>query len=630
MPALRHWLIALVLCVPACALAQENWKINLKNADIREFITQISTITGRSFIVDPRVKGKVTVISSSSMDEDTIYELFLSVLRVHGYAAVPSGKVIKIVQQVLAKQSANNLDFTSLPDSEEIITQVLPIRNTSATELVKILRPMIPQYAQIAGLTTPNALILSDHAGNIARLVDIVRRIDVADESTMAIVKLSEAWVEDVVSLLEQLAPDQIGKGAKGPNRVTVVASERTNSLVLKGDPGTLEKMKALIKQLDVKANNSGSIQVVRLAHSDAKELADLLKGLISDSDKDKKNAPGQGVTVSIQADESLNALVIRADPLTMTELKDIIGLLDVRRLQVLIEAAIVEVKTDFTRELGSELAIGDTSSSSFPLGVTVPDGTLANLLATLAVGGTPTSLPSLGSTPLLAGGRGSNSGISFGLIIRALARNDDINLLSTPSITTMDHQPAKIVVGQNVPFRTGSTVTGSQGASNPFTTIQRQDVGLTMEVTPHIHDGHLVRLEIKQEVSEVDETSLGSIGSGGSADLITNKSTLETTVLADNGEVIVLGGLIRDKMTDFNSRVPFLGSIPIVGNLFKNTQSKREKQNLLIFLRPTVLSTREDVVAVAKRKYETGVWQVDIEGTDPVERIGKLFDGKR
>lgn len=606
------------------ARAQESdvWKVNLKNADIREFITQVSTITGRSFVVDPRVKGNVTVISSTSMHQDAIYELFLSVLRVHGYAAVPSGNVTKIVQQVLAKQSSNPKDFLINNQSEELVTSVIPVRNSPSEELVKILRPLIPQYGHIAGITSPNILIISDHAENIARLTQIVEKIDIADDQVVEVVELKDAWVEDMIALLEELAPDQIGKGAKGPNRVSIVASERTNSLVVRGENQTVARVRELIDRLDIPANRSGSTQVIRLAHSDASELAELLGKIITDDEKKEGNS---NVKVSIQADESLNALVVRAEPSTMLEIKDIVASLDVRRQQVLIEAAIVEVTADFTRQLGTELFVADADSGNVPLGLTAPSGTLAQVLQNIALNAEQPV--DLGNSPLFAGGRISETGTSFGLIIRALATNDDVNLLSTPSITTMQNEEAKIVVGQNVPFRTGSTVTGSQGASNPFTTIQREDVGLTLQVTPKIHDGNLLRLEIHQEISEVDSSSLNAIGSDGSADLITNKRTIDTTILVDDQEVIIIGGLMRDKETLNNSRVPVLGSIPGLGVLFRSKSTTVEKQNLLVFLRPTVLETRSDITELTNRKF-SNVYEVEIEGRDPQEAISELFDG--
>jgi general secretion pathway protein D len=310
----------------------------------------------------------------------------------------------------------------------------------------------------------------------------------------------------------------------------------------------------------------------------------------------------------------------------------DIIDSLDVRRLQVLIEAAIVEVTSDFSRQLGSELAVGDSTSGTTPLGLTAPSGTLAQILQGLAVPGGAGSVPTqLGESPLIAGGRVSENGTSFGFIVRALAANSDVNLLSTPSITTMDNEEAKIVVGQNVPFRTGSTVTGSQGTTNPFTTIQREDVGLTLEVTPHINSDSLVRLLIHQEVSEVDASSLTVIGSEAAADLITNKRTIDTTILVENEEVIILGGLIRDKETQGESRVPLLGSIPGLGALFRSRTKNIEKQNLLVFLRPTVLTSSADIAETSARKFNR-VFELEIEGTgqDTAERLSDLLDARR
>ena len=619
-------LLALIALATPLATAQDTWKINLKNADIRDFITQISSITGKSFIIDPRVKGDVTVISGTSMETDAIYELFLSVLQVHGYAAVPSGNAIKIVQTVLAKQSGNPNDFSD-QDSAEIITRVIPVVNAPSQELVKILRPLIPQYGHIANLDSPNVLIISDHASNIGRLMEIVNRIDVSEEFEVAIVDLKEAWVDDMVALLEELAPAQIGNNAKGPNKITVVASERTNSLVLKGDTASVQGVRDLIERLDVPANRSGSIQVVRLAHADATGVAEILNNLLGNASQgDNNNA--SDVEVSIQADETLNALVVRADPASMIEMREIIASLDVRRRQVMIEAAIVEVTADFSRQLGTELAVGDANSGNTPLGLTAPTGTLASALQALGTGGEAgLANVSVGTAPLIAAGRESDSGTSFAFIVRALATNSDVNLLSTPSITTMDNEEAKIVVGQNVPFRTGSTTTGSGGTVNPFTTIQREDVGLTLEVTPNINADNLVRLKIHQEVSEVDASSLSGIGSEAAADLITNKRTIDTTILVDNEEVIILGGLIRDKETEGESRVPVLGQIPGLGILFRSRQNQVEKQNLLVFLRPTVLETRADITAQTERKYGA-VYEVEITGKPASDRLSDLFDG--
>ena len=622
--------ILFLLCsmTPAMAQADDSWKINLKNADIREFVTQISAITGKSFIIDPRVKGDVTVISNVNMDEESVYQLFLSVLQVHGFAAVSAGSAIKIVQTVLAKQSSNPDDFVDDLESEELVTRVITVTNAPSEEMVKVLRPLIPQYGHIAALSEPNVLIISDHASNINRLVEIINRVDIADSLEVAIINLKEAWVEDMVKLLEELAPDQIGKSAKGPNRISIVASERTNSLVIKGERYTLARVKALVDQLDVPANRSGTIKVIQLSHSDATKMAEILSNLISSKSKSSEDSM---VEVSIQADEAINALVIRADPSNMIDLIGIIESLDVRRMQVLIEAAIVEVTSDFSQQLGSELAVGDASTGTTPLGLTAPSGTLAQILQGLAAPSGLISPPSsFGESPLIAGGKVSTTGTSFAFIVKALAANSDVNLLSTPSITTMDNEEAKIVVGQNVPFRTGSTVTGSQGTTNPFTTIQREDVGLTLEVTPHINSYSLVRLLIHQEVSEVDASSLTVIGSEAAADLITNKRTIDTTILVENGEVIILGGLIRDKETQAESRVPLLGSIPGLGALFRSRTKNIEKQNLLVFLRPTVLTSGADVAAASERKFNR-IFEVEIEGNgrNTAERLSDLLDGR-
>ncbi len=284
-----------------------------------------------------------------------------------------------------------------------------------------------------------------------------------------------------------------------------------------------------------------------------------------------------------------------------------------------------MEVTTTFNRKLGTEFSVVDAGSNVPLISTTNTNiSNLVNSIATAAAGGA-TALPSLDSN-VVGAGRLSETGSNFALLISALATNNNVDLLSTPSITTMDNEEAKIFVGQNVPFRTGSTTTGSNGTTNPFTTIQRQEVGLTLDVTPHVHDGSLIRLEISQEVSEVVENQ--NIGSAGSADLITSTSTIDTTVLADNNEIIILGGLIRNNTTGTENKVPFLGDIPVLGRLFKSTTTGTEKKNLMIFLRPTVLNSVEKVKEVTARKY-SGVWEVEIEGTEPRGSLSDLFDGK-
>ena len=640
-------LVTLSLHAACGYAAEQTWRINLKNTDIRELITEVASITGKTFVVDPRVKGKVTVISNTALGQSAVYELFLSVLRVHGFAAVPAGEVIKIVQQTLAKQSGSAADFTVPIGGEQLVTQVIPASNVAASELVKILRPMVPQYGHIAAVDYPNVVIVSDHAGNIMRLMRLVNQIDVASDEVLEVIPLREAYVGTMVALLEKIAPAQIGTAAKGPQAVQVVANERNNSLVLKGKRQPVNELMAVIRKLDGPATSSGTTQVIRLQHADATSVAEILTGLVGSQEGREGDTP-----VSIQPDESLNAIVVRAEPAVMAEVISIVERLDVRRLQVLIEAAIVEVAVDDTNSVGFDWALVDTSGKTVPLATTALSTSLAQLLVGLfGTGGDEadpaadadndveigpiegvTALGSI-SQPTMAVARFRTDGVSFAALVRALATNRDANLLSTPSIVTLDNEEAKIVVGQNVPFRTGSFTTTASGASNPFNTIQREDVGIELTVTPHIHDGTVVRLEVRQEVSSVLPTAEGAIGDSGFSDIVTNKRTIETTILADDGDTIVLGGLIQDNVATAVSKVPVLGNIPWLGRLFRSDTTTHNKLNLLVFLRPTVLHSREEVFAATDRKYQ-GIWEVTPrpKAQEDAERpdIEVLYEGQR
>ena len=603
------------------------WKINIKNADIHEFVAQVAEITGRTFVVDPRLKGNVTVISSSSMDKDAVYALFLSVLRVHNFTAIESGSVIRIEQQATGKQSPGSDGALNQVAPEELVTRVVAAQNVDSAELVKILRPLIPQYGHIAAVATPNVVIISDHADNILRLRKMIEQIDIADDDEITVVPLKEAWVGNVVSILEKVAPDQIGRGAKGPQRVVLIANERNNSIVVKGKPRPVAEIMRLVEKLDQPATTSGSTQVIYLKHATATDVAELLNGLVSE----RRQGDDQGAQpLTIQADESLNAVVVRSDPGTMAELLEIIQKLDVRRSQVLIEAAIVEVRVDDTENVGVDFTAADLSGETLPLVSTSLNTTLNSLLGGL-VGddGTADLTSALGqiSQPTIAAAKIDLNDVSFGAIITAIATNSNANLLSTPSIQTLDNQEAKIVVGQEVPFRTGSFTTTTDGANNPFQTIQREDVGLTLTVTPHVHDGDAVRLEVAQEIESVVDSA---IGSEAFSDVVTSKRELETTILADDGQTIVLGGLIQDNVSKTLRKVPLLGSIPLLGRLFRSTTEQRNKLNLLVFLRPTVIRSVEDATKTSERKFED-IWEVEIRSdgtTTTTEQIEGLFKG--
>ena len=617
--------LALLPAVSAAAASEQTWTINIKNADIREFVTQVAEITDRTFVVDPRLKGEVTVISSTPLNAEGIYELFLSVLRVHGFIASPSGDIIRIQQSATGKQTPGIDDRLTQVAPEELVTRVIAAQNVESTELVKILRPLIPQYGHIAAVAEPNIVIVSDHADNILRLMRIVEQIDVSEEDEIVLVPLQEAWVETVVELLERLAPRQIGANATGPQSIQIIANKRNNSLIVRGKPRPVAEILKIVELIDKPATATGGVRVVYLKYADAVSVADVVTGVLTQRPTDQ-----DGTQATIQADESLNAIIIRAAPSVMTEILDILDQLDIRRTQVLIEAAVVEVQISDQRLLGAESAAADAEGRTAPIATTALDGVIGNLLQNLSVdqegdqidADVLAGLASF-SSPTLAIARIDPEGFSFGSIITALATASDANLLSTPSIMTLDNQEAKIVVGNEVPFRTGSFTTQADGANNPFTTVQREDVGLQLTVTPHVHDGTSVRLEISQQITNVVDSP---IGDAGFADVVTSKREIETTVLAEDRQIIVLGGLIQDNVSESNRKVPLLGDIPGLGFFFRSTSTTATKTNLLIFLRPTIIRSQEDANDATERKYRD-IWEVEI--TSPVAGpMEELFEG--
>jgi general secretion pathway protein D len=586
----------------------QTWKVNLKDADIRAFITQISDITGRSFVVDPRVKGKVTVISTTNMTDEEVFELFQSVLNVHGYASVPSGDVLKIVPNTGAKQDTIRFARDNLVEGEELVTRVIPVKNTPAVELVPILRPMVPQYGHLAGVASANVLIISDHAENIKRITQIIERLDGAESEELEVIQLKEAWVGDVVELLESLTPVATGKMKNKRNaaaRVKVVAEERTNRLIVKGEKSARARVRDLVKKLDQPSHHTGTTKVIYLRHGDAVKVAEILKGLVASSSQKskKKSKDNLQEEVNIQADETLNALVIKGEPSDIQDIEEVVRQLDVRRAQVLIEAAIVEVSGDVGKALGIQWGVHDKNFDQPLVGINFK--TVGNSLnQVVSAINNPASASGAGFADgiTLAGGERSTDGTqSYGMLLQALVNASNTNLLSTPSIMTLDNEEAEIVVGQNVPFITGSSTSASNTASNPFQTISREDVGLTLKVIPQINEGDVIRLQVEQEVSAVVPTAEGI----QSSDLITSKRSIKTTILADDEETIVLGGLIQDDFADSESKVPLLGDIPLLGRLFKSTQRKHVKRNLLVFLRPSIVRDTQSLRGVTDRKYE-------------------------
>lgn len=610
--------MVLVLLMPLMSLAygqDETWRLNLKDADIRAFVTQVADITGYSFVVDPRVKGKVTVLSSAPMNKDEIYDLFLAVLQVHGFTAIPGEEVIKVVQQVDAKQSAESLErFTETP-SEQLITRVIQIDNANALELVPILRPLVAKYGHLAGVAAANALIVSDHSANIRRIEQIVRELDSPSKYEVEVIQLEEAWVGDMVELLQELAPDELGQsgGENAARKYSVTADERSNRLILRGDETFRDKMRGLILKLDQPSASGGTTKVMRLKHADAKDLSELLKGVMGELAEEASGGSGgsassgrRNTSFSVFADEGLNALVVRGEPSMMQEAEQIVAQLDIRRAQVMIEAAIVEISDELGQDLGVQVAVGDESGESTPVAGT-NFGNVGRSLGDVlgAIINDSLIAPASGGITVGAGQR-DEDGLSWGVLLQALSTSTAANLLSTPSIITLDNQESEIIVGQNVPFRTGqSTVTGD-GTTNPFTTIERRDIGLTLKVTPTISADGLVRLVVEQTTEDIAESVENA------SDIITSKREIKTTVLADDGETIVLGGLMKDDLQINRSKVPLLGDIPVLGRLFSSESERRIKRNLLVFLRPKIMLDKADSVAMTSDKYN-GLWEINL-----------------
>jgi general secretion pathway protein D len=578
---------------------QETWTINLKGADIREFIDQVAQISGQTFIVDPRVKGQVSVVSSSPLGLNEVYQLFLSVMTTHGYSVLTQGDQARIVPNAEAKTEAS----AGRPASDQLETRLIQVQHGSASELIPLLRPLVPQYGHLAAISSANAIIISDRSANIQRIETLLKQLDQKGEHDYSVLNLQYAWVMDTAEVLR----NAVDRGqAKGTSGTQVIADGRSNRLIIMGPPAARAKLISLAQSLDTPTSRSANTRVIRLRYSDAKNLAETLGDL---SEKLKPEAGAEGGTgkpqnILIRADESLNALVLLAEPDVVATLEDIVRQLDVPRAQVMVEAAIVEVSGDISDAVGVQWAIDARRGG---LGGTNFGGTglsVGSVLQAIQDGrnrpttGTGSSNGALGNLP-----DGAIVGIgtdSFGMLITALSANSQSNLLSTPSLLTLDNQKAEILVGQNVPFQTGSFTTNGSGSDNPFTTIERKDIGVTLKVTPHINEGASLRLEIEQEISSIAPTSQGV----SAVDLITNKRSIKSTILAENGQVIVLGGLIQDDVTKTDSKVPLLGDIPWLGALFRSTKDTHVKRNLMVFLRPSVIQDAAGMAALSGRKY--------------------------
>jgi general secretion pathway protein D len=569
------------------------------------------------------VRAQVTMLSSTPMSPDAFYEAFLSILQVHGFVAVPSGDVVKIIPDANARQlPANDLPSRVSSTSDEIVTQVVAVKNVSAAQLVPILRPLIPQYGHLAAYPASNMLIISDRASNVSRMVRIIERIDQTGDEEIDVIPMQHASAMEVVRIVNQLYTTAAAEGGGMPT-VKMVADERTNSVLVSGERSQRLRLKTLVTHLDTPLEAGGDAQVRYLRYADAEKLATKLReqiqGIVAAAAPG--GAPGAGGapvavagaggvdrSVTIWADPQTNALVVTAPPKIMRSVMAIVDRLDIRRAQVLLEGILVELTIDKSADLGVNWLIADRDGD----GNFLPAGGFIQPVNGTGIGEiiqgvqNPDSIAALPSGLTLGVGRIVTNGLSWAALIRALQATGNTNIIATPSVMTLDNEEAEIKVAKEVPILTGSYtnqgITGSQGQVNPFQTISREEVGIILKITPQINDGGSVVLKISQEASSVAASSEQVLAA--QQGLIINQRTVTTKVLAEDGGIIVLGGLLQDEAREERAQVPFLGSIPLLGELFKTRKVNKTKTNLLFFVRPRILRDGMDAAIETNAKY--------------------------
>jgi general secretion pathway protein D len=636
-PVLIHVALLGSYILPTTMLTGQAWAdaadgaphtLNLKDVDINVLIATVSEITGKTFIVDPAVQGKVNVVSSQPLSKDELYQTFLSVLRVHGYSAIDAGSAVRIVPD--QKASSDGAVGLGAAAGDEMVTRIIDLKHVTPTEMVQILNPLKSPSAQLISHNASSSLVVADRASNVLRMMEIIRRIDQASEADIEIVPLSNANAAEVVRTINGLS------NSNDPSQ-KVVADERTNSILLSGDRGRRLKLRALAASLDVPLQGSDTMEVIYLQYADAEQLVGILEGVLRGS-RTGSGAPlpgssnpsaqlslgasasaNPGSSTVIQAHKETNSLIITAPPAVLRELKGLVRKLDIRRAQVLIEAVIAEVSEDKAKQLGIQWQGGDYKTGVIG-GTNFPgsnDSTVPGILNTQAGLASPTTaIGTLGSSSGLNIGYiagsitlpGSDKPIlQLGALASALASDGNGNVLSQPSTMALDNQKASLSVGQEVPFITGRYQTGATSAGgagqggagvvNPFQTVERKEVGLKLIVTPHINGGNSVRMDVELEISSL------AANVQGASDLITNTRKLSTQAIVRDGGMLVLGGLSSDQVRETETRVPGLGKIPLLGNLFKSRSTSVERRNLLVFIKPSIArdGITEDVMSFGK-----------------------------
>ncbi len=620
-----------LLTTSAGLRAEDATRINLQDTEIRQLIDIVAKSTGKNFIVDQQVRGKVTFISGRGLDKDGLYEAFLSVLQVHGYEAVESGNLIKIVPVGKARGNVAPLVADAREsDSDATITQVVNLDYIPVNTAIQTLMPLSGQgETSILPNQASNSLVIKGKAQNVERLLDVISNIDKPNNEDFELVPLDYAVASQVASTLQGLMAG--GAGAAGSVAMStsgkVSADERTNSVLISGDKQTRERMKSAIAKLDVKRAIEGDTRVIQLRYAKAEDVVSVLNGVAPnlqrysagsyDSTGAAVGVAGAGASqgssstdIKVLADKSSNSIIISGPPTLQKNMIAVINQLDRRRAQVMVEAVIAEVSTDLSNQLGAALLANGSSGagySNFGTGLS----TLAGLYGSISA----SSIPTIPNGLLLGGGNDS-----FGVIVDALKGDAATNILSTPTLVTLDNEEAEITVGQEVPFITGQSTSAANDTTNPFTTIERKDVGLTFKITPQINRGNTVNLKIDQETSNVASSSTGA------ADLITNKRKISTNVMVEDGQILVLGGLIEDNYRDSESKVPLLGDIPIIGSVFRNNTTNKTKNNLMVFIHPVILPDGKSADAYTRQKYQT--MQQQQQRSKILQRGGRLSEG--
>jgi general secretion pathway protein D len=651
-------LLAVVLAAAPALAAEDTVTLNFVNADIEAVVKAVAEMTGRNFLLDPRVKGTINIVSARPVPVSLVYPTLLSALRLQGFTAVESDGLTKIVPEADAKQQAAPVSVGAVAaGGDRLVTEVYALKSESAVQLVNVLRPLITPNNTIAAVPTGNALVITDYADNLKRIDRIIASLDVPPAGEPIIVPLRYASSIDLVQILGRLLVDSgvaPGAAADPQQRVTLAADPRSNSILVRADnPTRLARVRALIEQLDTPGRAGGNIFIIYLKNADALRVAQTLRGLLTGSGSEagggavptappslsaSLSAIGGSATnpmtapvptpaiatgttafsaggVTIQADVANNALVVMAPEPLYNNIRAIVEKLDTRRAQVFVEALIVEISADRASEFGIQWQYLQPSTNSTYVGGGTNFGTRGggtNIIDTAVNFGSAGQGLNLGLIRGTITIPGLGTITNLAMLIRALQGDNTANILATPNLLMLDNEESKIVVGQNVPFITGQYAqTGSASTVTPFQTIERKDVGLTLRVRPQITEGGTVRMVVYEEVSRVSDTS-------NPAGIITDKRSLESTVLIDDGQIIVLGGLIQDSQSDGTQKIPFLGDIPVAGALFRYDTRNRSKTNLMVFLRPTIVRNAAAGTQLTTDRYDYIIGEQKSIRTDP------------